>query len=284
MTRNNCVLESTKRWFPEDESTRKLVLLVPSSCQFLDWHDIHPLLVGQKLSIWPLSVNFQSQSSMSDFGQNVDNKHLHIYSFIFCRSTSLIATNLGFSSIRWQSQIQPLKATFTLCSPHHRAETTLDMRYRSTAAAAIDREERYIPCNQTNINPGIWVIHYNYRLTKDSWRPRSEPHNCGWLSIRRNRYIWHARTRAQIYDTRQRTNIRSLQGFGTWITCHLSKKRNVSRLILPSPLSQCLQWEWRMKGRLISTETERRRIAHIRYIPLPIRSTPSMKTGERRNH
>ena len=27
------------------------------------------------------------------------------------------------------------------CSPHHRAETTLDMRYRWTAAATIDREE-----------------------------------------------------------------------------------------------------------------------------------------------
>ena len=27
-------------------------------------------------------------------------------------------------------------------------------------------DNRDIPCNQTNINPGIWVVQYNYRLTK----------------------------------------------------------------------------------------------------------------------
>ena len=36
-------------------------------------------------------------------------------------------------------------------------------------------------------------------------------------------------------DTQERTNIPIIWGFGTWVTCHVSRRRNVSILILSFP-------------------------------------------------
>ena len=43
------------------------------------------------------------------------------------------------------------------CQHHHNIDRVLHQYNKMI-------DDRDIPCNQTNINPGIWVVHYNYRL------------------------------------------------------------------------------------------------------------------------